>query len=476
MEYVSRHFLLSSQLARTLYHEHASALPIIDYHNHLDAKEIWLDSSPHNLTQAWINRDHYVWRAMRWNGIDEHYITGEANDEDKFYHWCKIAPKLIGNPLYQWSHLELKRYFNCDLLLNEDNWQAIWQITQTQLKKGTHSARKLLQNCSVTTLCTTDSPSSDLHYHAKLASSDCATQVLPTFRADELFIWRTIGDAGNYLDKFATLTQTDISSIDDYLEAIETRINTFNHQGCRLADLGLKQVAFHPCSQRQANKLFGQLLSGNALSNSQRAALDTYLFVSLGRLYHKYRWTMQLHIGVLADVNKRCVESVGSGSGFSIINDQLRTDNLAYLLNALEQQNALPKTILYNLNPAHNAVLASLCGAFQANDAGMGKIQFGAAWWFNDHKDGMEAQLTTLKNTGALGCFIGMLTDSRNLFSMSRHEYFRRVMCNLLANWVEQGELPNDLELLQQTIENICYHNAQRYFNFPAHHNVGASV
>ncbi len=465
-DYIHDNFLLTSELAQHLYHEYAAELPIIDYHNHLDAKDIWLDTNHDNLAQAWLHSDHYVWRAMRSNGIDEQLITGDASDEDKFAAWCDSMPYLLGNPLYQWSHLELKRFFGSDLLLNPANRDAIWQQAEERLASGEISTRKVLQDLKVDALCTTDSPLASLEYHQLLADSDFDVSVLPTFRADELFTFAQADAWHRVANQLATLCQRDIRSFDDYLACIEQRIQFFHQAGCRLSDLGLTLVEFETSTPDECEQIFQRLLARQELSSSDVVKLKTLLFTRIGQMYHQLDWTMQLHIGVLVNVNARRKSQLGPGTGFSVINDRQIAENLTLLLSSLDESRNLPKTVLYNLNPQHNAILSCIAGAFQDSDSAAGKIQFGAAWWFNDHKDGMEQQLTTLKNLGALGRFVGMLTDSRNIYSMSRHEYFRRVFCNLLAQWVEQGEIPNDQDLLAQTIRNVCYDNARQYFNF----------
>ncbi|CAH0528810.1 glucuronate isomerase [Vibrio hippocampi] len=468
-DYINENYLLSSPFAQHLYHSFASEMPIIDYHNHLDAKEIWEDYCAQNIAQSWLHSDHYLWRAMRSNGIDEYFITGDATDRQKFEKWCETVPFILGNPLYQWSHLELKRFFGCSLLLNPENSNAIWAHCQSELATRKLSTRNVLTQCKVTTLCTTDSPLSELKYHQLIAKSDFEVEVLPTFRADDLFGFTDPICYRRTLNKLEHLTARDIKSLDDFMHAITSRMDKFHEMGCRLSDLGLTVVEFEPCSNDMASHVFHKVLQQQALEDREAIALKSYLFNELGKQYHTRNWAMQIHIGVLVNVNKRRKQALGGGTGFSVINDRLIAEDLTQLLSQLDTTNQLPKTVLYSVDPSHNAILCCIAGAFQDSNTAAGKIQFGAAWWFNDHKDGMEAQLTTLKNLGALGRFIGMLTDSRNIFSMSRHEYFRRVLCNLLANWVESGELPNDENLLKQTIENICYYNAQRYFNFPQH-------
>lgn len=464
--YIHDNFLLSSPLAQDLYHRFAAPMPIIDFHNHLEAEDIWQDTKHESLTQAWLNCDHYVWRAMRSNGIDEHYITGDATDTEKFAKWCEAVPYLIGNPLYQWSHLELKRFFDCDLLLNPDNQQDIWGLSHQQFKQGNNSTRDVLEQLNVETLCTTDSPLSNLEHHLALKESNFKVQVLPTFRADELFCFNQTDKFHALLTHLSKLTATSIGTFQDYLCAIQTRLDAFHEVGCRLSDLGLPSVSFEPCSEEQAELIFQQLLQNQAIPQTALVQLTSRLFFELGQRYYQLGWSMQLHIGVLMNVNERRKAQLGGGTGFSVINSDSYAHALSQLLSELDRSSCLPNTVLFNLNPNDNPVLSCMAGAFQDSDTVAGKIQFGAAWWFNDHKDGMESQLTTLKSLGALGRFIGMLTDSRNVFSFSRHEYFRRVLCNLLAKWVEEGEIPNDEPLLKQTIENICYYNAKRYFRF----------
>lgn len=476
MEYIHDNYLLLSDLAIELYHEHASKLPIIDYHNHLDAKDIWEDASASNITEAWLDHDHYVWRAMRTVGVNERYITGSTSSKEKFEYWCQGLPKLLGNPLYQWSHLELKRFFDCSLLLNETNCDRIWELTRECFIKGRLSSRSVLERCNVEVLCTTDSPLSSLEYHAKLAKSDFGTRVLPTFRADELFTFHNPMAFMNTLTQLGDKANMSIASFDEFIAAIEQRIMFFHHNGCRLSDLGMPTVEFEPCSLEQADVIFSNLIANEPLTDLDVVRLKSLLFQEVGRLYHKYGWAMQIHIGVLPNVNCRRKNELGPGTGFSVINDRSIVENLSSLLNQLDENCQLPQTVLYSLNPAHNPLLSCISGAFQSDEAGAGKVQFGAAWWFNDHKDGMESQLTTLKNLGALGCFIGMLTDSRNVLSMSRHEYFRRVLCNKMASWVESGEIPHDYDLLRQAIENICYYNARNYFNFPSSQDLGVAV
>ena len=464
--YITDAFLLECDLANDLYHNYASDLPIIDYHNHLEAKDIWLDRSYQSIAEAWLKYDHYLWRAMRSVGIEEHFITGDASEYEKFEKWCETMPYLIGSPLYQWCHLELKRYFDLDCLINPKNCPEIWQHCNDILASGALSARNILIKNKVDTLCTTDDPLSDLHYHHALAESDFAVKVLPTFRTDALINVSQPTIFGDMLKKLSHNTGIAIHQLSDFQAALIQRIDYFHQAGCRLSDIGINIVNYVEYDDTQIEFIFQKMLSLQHLSDAEQQQWQSATFQFLGQQYHQRQWTMQVHIGVQPNVNQRRLQQIGAGTGFSIMHDAKVVTPLALLLDKLDQTNQLPQTVLYNLNPKDTWSIASLIGAFQDSVTSASKIQLGAAWWFNDHKQGMINQMSALANLGALGAFVGMLTDSRNLFSMSRHEYFRRVLCNLLAKWVNSGELPNDPELLKQSIENICFLNAKRYFHF----------
>ncbi|WP_153448869.1 glucuronate isomerase [Vibrio algicola] len=480
--YIHNDFLLQNETAKHLYHTYAKNLPIIDYHNHLDAKEIYGNSQLKTISQAWLSSDHYLWRAMRSTGIDEHFITGSASEFEKFQRWCECVPYLIGNPLYAWSHLELKRYFEIDTLIQPKNTNLLWQQCNDQLAHPNFRIRQVIERSNVDILCTTDSPLSALKYHQMLAQSDFSSRVLPTFRSDDVSQIENNHKFKEIVNQLSFVCHQAINNFSDYLAALSQRVEFFHQQGCRLSDLGLKKVHFTPSTPQELDVAFARVLSLSSLTQKQTKQLESAIFVHLGKAYHQHGWTMQLHIGVHTNVNTRRFKQVGAGTGFSVMNDDSIVENVCLLLDQLDQKNALPQTILYSLNPKDFEPLASILGAFQdnahdsnatnhspstpPNDSRMSKIQLGPAWWFNDHKDGMEKQLKTLANLGALGRFIGMLTDSRNVFSLSRHEYFRRVLCNLIGDWVEKGEVPNDETLLKNTIENICYYNAKAYFRF----------
>ncbi|WP_220719134.1 MULTISPECIES: glucuronate isomerase [Agarivorans] len=469
--FIHPNFLLQGNTAETLYHSYAESMPIIDFHNHLEAQDIWNDYQYQNIADAWLSRDHYLWRALRSNGVDEFYITGGADAYSKFEKWCETIPYLVGNPLYHWCHYELKKYFNIDLLLNPDNCDEIWRRCNDLLQSSSHSVRRLLIDSKVELLCTTDSPLSNLVYHQQLAASDYPVQVLPTFRADDLLAIEEPKLFLNMLESLSQVSGVVISDFSSYLKAIYSRIDYFAANNCRLSDLGLKVIDFAEYSYADLDDSIAKLIGGENLSKLAETQFKTAIFHALGKACHQHGWSMQLHIGVLSNVNKRRCNTLGKGTGFSVIGDNAIAESLCKLLNLLEEDRCLPQTILYSLNPKDNVVLGSIIGAFQDSDAQPGKIQLGAAWWFNDHQSGIEKQLKDLANLGALGRFVGMLTDSRSVLSMSRHDYFRRILCNLLGEWIDKGYMPNDQALIKQTVENICYRNARQYFNFP--HRLG---
>jgi len=394
------------------------------------------------LTEAWLGHDHYKWRAMRTNGISEQYITGDASEREKFDKWCETMPYLIGNPLLHWTHLELQRYFDIDLVINKENAAAIWEESNKKLATPEYSARNLLRRMNVESLCTTDDPLSDLEHHRALAAEGFEIKVLPTFRADDLFYIENTSKFLNWIERLATKTDLKIDSINHLFSAIEQRFNYFHEHGCRLSDIGIKVMPYVKCTIEEANTVFCKVLAGKPIEANEIEIFKTQIFHFLGVKNNQFGWTMQMHIGVLQDPNQRRFEEIGPATGMSAMDDQPIAKNLACLLSDL-----------------------ALIGAFQDSDSVPGKIQFGSAWWFNDQKDGMLNQIKMLGNMGMLGRFIGMLTDSRSLLSMPRHEYFRRILCNLIGQWVEDGEVPNDEVMLKEMVEGICYYNAKQYFN-----------
>lgn len=468
--YIHENFFLSNALARKLYHQVAKDIPIIDFHNHLDAKLIYDNSEVKNLSECWLKYDHYYWRAMRANGIDEFFITGAASDYDKFLKWCETVPYLLGNPLYHWSHLELSKFFDCNELLNLNNAKRIWDSCHQRLSDKSLSYQNVLAELHVDILCTTNSPLEDLQYHQRLNEKfqlgEISSRVLPTFRADELFGFNHADLFCQLLAQLGKIEHRSITILDEYVDVMRSRMNFFHKQGCRLADLGLTDVEMEMTTKSVVEKIFRQISSGEVLEERQIRQLKSYLLIEFGKRCHDLRWTLQLHVGVSPNINERRKEEVGTGTGFSVMSDEPKIKNLSLLFSQLDKEKQLPKLVLFNLNPIDNSSMIAMCGAFQDSDLVKNKIQYGPAWWFNDHKQGIEQQLTDLKNLGLLGRFIGMTTDSRNMLSLSRHEYFRRILCNKLSEWVELGDIPNDWELLESTVRNICYNNAIQFFEF----------
>lgn len=462
--FITDDFLLYNDTARELYHDTAKELPIIDYHNHLNQYEILEDKNYENLAEVWLGGDHYKWRAMRANGISEEYITGDKPDYEKFLAWAKTVPNTLGNPLYHWTHLELLRYFDIDILLNEKSAPEIWEEANAKLKSPELSARNLLKNKNVQFVGTTDDPTDDLQAHKALAESDYSITVSPSFRPDkglsienEEFI--------DWVKKLEAAADTSIDNYDDFLAALENRVDFFDEHGCRSSDHGINVMFYEEATKEEVNAIFVKRLKGDALSDKEVEQFKTYTLVFLGELYADKDWAMQLHINPLRNNSTRMFKLLGPDTGFDSIGDQLLADKLSSLLDAMDVKDKLPKTILYSLNTRDNNILAAMAGNFQTDEI-PGKVQFGTAWWFNDTIDGMEDQMKTLANIGLISNFIGMLTDSRSFLSFPRHEYFRRVLCNILGTWVEEGKAPKDMELLSTYVRNICYENAKRYFNF----------
>ena len=462
--FLSEDFLLSNEFAKTLYHQYAKDLPIIDYHCHLSPEEIAKDRQFENITKVWLEGDHYKWRAMRTLGIEEKYITGNAPDEEKFNQWAYAVPYTMRNPLYHWTHLELKRYFNVDQLLNPDSAKAIYKTCSEQL--ADKSTRKMLANMKVEVVCTTDDPADTLEHHKKIRSDKFKTTILPTFRPDKAYGVENPTVYKTYVAKLAAASGIEITSFDTLLSALENRVNYFHDAGGRLSDHGLEQLYFPEDKKGfSAKAIFEKVAEGGTLSKEHIQYFKYSVLIELSRMYHKKGWTQQFHIGALRNTNDRMLGKLGPDTGFDSIGDFSQAVSLARFLNELDTTNQLAKTILYNLNPADNEVMATMIGNF--NDGSVkGKIQFGSAWWFLDQKDGMEKQINTLSNLGILSCFIGMITDSRSFLSYPRHEYFRRILCNLIGKDVANGELPADEKWLGKLVSDISYHNAKSYFNF----------
>lgn len=461
-EFMNDDLLLETDTAKALYHNYAKDMPIIDYHCHLDPKEIFDDLKFENITQAWLYGDHYKWRAMRSCGIEERYITGDASDYDKFIKWAHVLPQLIGNPLYHWTHLELKKYFDYSKPLSSKTADEVWHITSEKLKNL--SARKMISSSNVESICTTDDPTSDLKYHMLLKQdTSFSTKVLPAFRPDKAL---NIDKDGflEYINSLSEVADMIISSFADIKQALENRIEYFNQNGCTACDHGLDYIMYNPITDEKADEIFAKVLNSKKISPSEADSYKTALFQFLAKEYHKRNWVMEIHYSCIRNNNSNAFSSLGADTGYDSISFKDSSGNLVKLLNSLEAQNCLPKTIIFSLNPNDNAMIGSAIGCFQSDEI-KGKIQHGSAWWFNDTKDGMTAQIKNLANFSSLGAFVGMLTDSRSLLSYTRHEYFRRILCNIIGSWVENGEYPNDFDTLSEIIKNICYYNAKSYFD-----------
>ena len=454
--FMDKDFLLSSDTARHLYHEYAADLPIIDYHCHLDPKEIFEDRQFENIAQVWLGGDHYKWRLMRSAGVEERYITGDASDREKFQKWAETMGLAVGNPLHHWSHLELKNYFGYEGALNGDTAEEVWQLCNEKLK--TLSARRLIVNSRVKALCTTDDPADSLEWHRKIAADESfGVKVLPSFRPD-----KALGiEKADYLDYLKRLGE--ITSFAQLSQVLKERLAFFVSLGCRVSDHGMESVPYAPATKDEVEAIFRRRRNGEIPTLQEQKQFKTALLLELGREYHRLGVVMQLHFGVIRDNSHRVFRALGPDAGIDSIGDQPSIKELAAFLGALDDTDELPRTILYSLNPNDNAALVTVMGAFQTGEA-VGKLQHGSAWWFNDHKQGMIEQLTTLAADGYLAGFVGMLTDSRSFLSYARHEYFRRILCELIGSWVENGEYPNDEKALRTIVEGICVRNAERFF------------
>ena len=463
--FLNRNFLLDTPAARRLYHEYAENMPIVDYHCHINPQEIWEDRRFENITQLWLGGDHYKWRLMRANGIDEHFITGDASDREKFQKFAESLPRAIGNPMVHWCHLELKNYFGYEGFLTGETAQQVWDLCCDRLANDpAMSARGLIRGSNVAMIGTTDDPCSDLIWHEKLAADESfPVQVLPSFRPDPALNIHKAGFA-QYISKLSETTGRKLETVTDVCDALSERIAFFDAHGCRAADHGLDYLVCRPVDTGTATAALQKALDGQPLTAEEIEGYQTVLLLHCAREYAKRGWVMQLHFSCMRNPNSRMMAALGPDTGFDCI---AVTDNCAAahrLMDTLYQEGMLPKTVLYSLNPADNAWIDSLTGAFQGTEAA-GKIQHGSAWWFNDHKAGMTEQMVSLANMGILGNFIGMLTDSRSLLSYARHEYFRRILCSLLGSWMENGEYPADFALVGGLVQDICYNNAKRYFN-----------
>ncbi len=463
--FMNEDFLLTTKKARELYHTYAEHTPILDYHCHISPQEIAQNQRFENIAQIWLAGDHYKWRQMRSNGVEEYYITGEASDYEKFCKWAQTLEKAVGNPLYHWSHLELQRYFGYHGVLGADSAKEVWDLCSKRLQQEEMSARGIMRASDVKLICTTDDPVDDLHWHQAIADDkSIEIQVLPAWRPDRAIAIEK-PDFIDYMQQLGQTADLEIKTFSDWKMALNKRMDYFAKLGCRISDHGLLYVPWSLTKETEVEKIFAARMSEQTLSREQEQKFKTTAMLWLAEQYQKRGWVMQLHFGVTRNNNSRMFGEIGADTGFDSIFNQVPLSELSSYLDALCEKNVLPKTILYSLNPEDNAAIGTLIGCFQEAGAA-GKIQQGSAWWFNDHKTGMTEQMTSLANLGLLGNFIGMLTDSRSFLSYTRHEYFRRVLCDLIGGWVECGEYPDDNQLLGRLIKDICYNNAVRYFGF----------
>ena len=464
-QFLDENFLLQSKTAQTLYHEFAKQMPIIDYHNHLPPDQIANDINFANITQAWLYGDHYKWRAMRTNGINEKYCTGAASDFEKFQQWAATVPYTLRNPLYHWTHLELQRYFNIDKILNADTAKEIYDEATALLQTKEYSVRGLLTKMNVKTLCTTDDPIDNLEHHKSIAASDCSIKVLPAFRPDK---GMNVDDAAifnDYVNKVEAAANISVSNYSDYLKALKNRHDYFAANGAAVSDHGLEQIYAEDYTDAEINTIFNKIRSGKALDYTENLKFKSAMLIEFAKWDHEKGWVQQYHLGALRNNNARMLSTLGPDTGWDSIGDFSQAKSLAKFMNKLDSTDQLAKTILYNLNPADNDLMATMIGNY--NDGSRaGKVQSGSGWWFLDQKDGMIKQINALSNMGLLSRFVGMLTDSRSFLSFPRHEYFRRLLCNMFGEEIENGELPNDIAWTGKVIQDICYNNAKQYFGF----------
>lgn len=464
MAFLDDNFLLSNDVARRLYHEYAQPQPILDYHCHLPPKDLAENRRFANLFEIWLEGDHYKWRAMRANGIPEKYITGDASPYDKFLAWARTVPYTLRNPLYHWTHLELQRYFDIHELLDEHSAPGIWQRANTAL--ADLSTHDILEKFRVQIVCTTDDPADDLQFHRAIAKSNLKTRVFPAFRPDPaLAIGRP--EFESWIQKLGSAANIEIRNFNGFLDALRNRHDEFHSLGCRLSDHGLDHCFATPCSQNECAALFDKARTAQSIGDEQRSAFISFMMLFFARLDAEKGWTKQLHLGALRNVNSAARQRIGPDTGYDTIGDFPQVKLLAAYLDLLARENALPRMILYNVNPADTFSFATLTGCYQEGEQ-PGKIQYGSAWWFLDQKQGMAAQINALSNVGLLSRFIGMVTDSRSFMSYPRHEYFRRVLCDLVGRDVAGDELPNDEILLRRLVEDICYRNAYEFLKLPA--------
>ena len=462
-EFLSEDFLLQTETAKRLYFDYAASMPVIDYHNHLPPDEIASNKTFDNLFAIWLKGDHYKWRAMRANGVAEEFITGTADDYTKFRHWAATAPYTMRNPLYHWSHMELKNPFGMTELLSEKTAEKIYHDCNAQLPRL--STQTLLQHYKVDVLCTTDDPADSLEHHRTIANQPFGTRVLPTFRPDRAMAVDNPETFNNFVNKLSEVLHKDITRFDDLLAALQNRHTYFHEAGCHLSDHGLNTFYFTPASDKELDTIFNNARHHIAATPHENAQFKTAVLLAVCGWNQERDWTQQFHVGAIRNNNSRLLQRLGADAGVDSIGDWNVAEAMSGFFDALDKKDKLAKTVVYNLNPSYNEVFATMAGNFQ-NGTVPGKIQYGSGWWFLDQKDGMEKQMNVLSNMGLLSRFVGMLTDSRSFLSYSRHEYFRRILCNLIGKDVENGELPNDMAWLGKMVQDICYYNAKAYFGF----------
>lgn len=464
-QFLDEHFLLNNKTAQELYHGYAKQMPIIDYHCHLSPQQIATDKQFQSITEAWLAGDHYKWRAMRTNGVEEKYCTGDVADRDKFKQWASTVPYTLRNPLFHWTHLELQRYFGITDILNEKTADKIYDQCTALLQSKDYTVKHLLRKMNVALVCTTDDPVDSLEYHAKLKKDGFEIPILPAFRPDQAM---NVSDAvkfNKYISQLEAVTGISVSSFDDFLDALQNRHDFFAAAGCSVSDHGLEEIYAEDFTGSEINSIFNKIHSGKELNDSEQRKFKSAMLVHFAEWDWEKGWVQQFHLGALRNNNSRMLQQLGPDTGWDSIGDFSQGRPLASFLNKLDSDNKLAKTIIYNLNPADNELMATMIGNFNDGSAA-GKIQYGAAWWFLDQKDGMIKQMNALSNMGLLSRFVGMLTDSRSFLSFPRHEYFRRLICNLFGEEIENGEMPADMEWMGKIIQDICYKNAHQYFGW----------
>ena len=462
MNFIHEDFLLQSNFARRLFHQYAAPEPILDFHSHLPPQDVAEDRRFANLFEIWLEGDHYKWRAMRANGIAERFCTGDAPPYEKYLAWARTVPATLRNPLYHWTHLELNRYFDLGMLLDESSAKYIWDSANLLLKRDDLSARGILKKFDVRVLCTVDDPCDDLKHHRTVADSHSGLKLLPTFRPDKALLVDSSEEFNTWVDQLQAASNLSITTLSDFLDAIRRRHDYFHAHGCRLSDHGIVHCFASPSGEQQASLIFSKVRARTSATKEEAEQFASYLMLFLGRLDAEKGWTKQLHLGALRNVNTRMLREIGPDTGFDCIGQWPQAPYLCSFFDQLEREHSLPKMIVYNANPADNYAIATAISSFQRGPIA-GKLQFGSGWWFLDQQEGIEWQLNALSRTGLLSRFIGMLTDSRSFMSFPRHEYFRRILCNLLGEDVMKGELPNDEALLGSLVRNICFQNAQQY-------------